>query len=688
MHRINQILYFSMNKRTFFALLILVSCLAYRCVPPSQGSVDTNVNMSLSDPTIQKLYDFQDKLLTDSLINYFTHKNPSLRCIAAAAMGNIQDPKALVGLESLLKDPAAEVRTAAAFSLGQLGDSTATRALLEAFDRLDTLGGAAKFNATILEAVGKIASPKYLKPLATISSYKNTDTTLLEGQCYGIYRFMQRGVTNPEATQLMISYASDSRKPTSVKVIAANFLARAKNITLDSVASTKLSAILSIEANYKVRVALAKALQKSTTGVAMYALVNQLGRDTDYRVKVACMQALGAYRYDVVSPVIRNYLYIPDEHLAKTAANYFIEHGQGTQMATADYWNLAKDSTLSPVVQLMMYQAANRHVSNFMPNTKTWLNADIYKKLDATEKPTEKIACLRALAEYGWNYRSIKDKGFQTQSPQVRTSTIEILGNICQKPDFYRTFGKGANQVRIDMYSYMLEALRVGDPGMVASAAGVLRSPEMGFKYFYAKMLDKTFLTQAQNKLKLPRDIEAWNELQKTIDFFNGAAIATPNKVPDYNQPIDWKLLNSYNNAITATMVTKYGTVVIDLYREKAPGTVVNFIQLANNGFYNGKTFHRVISNFMAQGGCTRGDGYGSLDYTIRSELSAQHWDDEGYIGMASAGRHTEGTQFFISHMPTFHLDGYYTIFGKVRSGMEIIHKIQQGDIIEKITVK
>jgi cyclophilin family peptidyl-prolyl cis-trans isomerase len=186
----------------------------------------------------------------------------------------------------------------------------------------------------------------------------------------------------------------------------------------------------------------------------------------------------------------------------------------------------------------------------------------------------------------------------------------------------------------------------------------------------------------------LPKEIETWNELQKTIDHFNGVTTPTVRKVPDFNQAIDWKLLNSYPQTPMATMQTKYGTIVIELMKNKAPGTVVNFIQLANNGFYNGKTFHRVVSNFVIQGGCPRGDGYGALDYTIRSEFSSMRWDNEGLVGMASSGNHTEGTQFFISNAPAFHLDGNYTIFGKVKSGMEIIHKIQQSDAIEKITVK
>jgi cyclophilin family peptidyl-prolyl cis-trans isomerase len=112
---------------------------------------------------------------------------------------------------------------------------------------------------------------------------------------------------------------------------------------------------------------------------------------------------------------------------------------------------------------------------------------------------------------------------------------------------------------------------------------------------------------------------------------------------------------------------------------------VVNFIKLINDGFYNGKTTHRVVPNFVVQGGCPRGDGYGALDYTIRSEIGLCWYDQAGYLGMASAGRDTEGTQWFITHSPTPHLDGRYTIFGKVAEGMDVVNTLEVGDRIEKI---
>ena len=148
---------------------------------------------------------------------------------------------------------------------------------------------------------------------------------------------------------------------------------------------------------------------------------------------------------------------------------------------------------------------------------------------------------------------------------------------------------------------------------------------------------------------------------------------------------IDWNFLQQHPDSSLALIKTNKGLIKIDLNFEAAPLSVYNFTKLAEANFYDNKTFHRVVPNFVIQGGCPRGDGFGSSDNTIRSEFSQVYYDDEGYIGMASAGPHTESTQWFITHSPTPHLDGRYTIFGKVIEGMDVVHAILPGDQIQDI---
>jgi peptidyl-prolyl cis-trans isomerase B (cyclophilin B) len=139
-----------------------------------------------------------------------------------------------------------------------------------------------------------------------------------------------------------------------------------------------------------------------------------------------------------------------------------------------------------------------------------------------------------------------------------------------------------------------------------------------------------------------------------------------------------------------ATIKTNKGVMKVDLYDYEAPKTVENFANLVQKGFYNNLTWHRVIPNFVIQGGCPKGDGTGGPGYTIPCETNGQQqFHDRGVLSMAHAGRNTGGSQFFICHsrQNTAHLDGMHTCFGRVIEGLDVLDSIQQGDRIESIEI-
>jgi len=140
----------------------------------------------------------------------------------------------------------------------------------------------------------------------------------------------------------------------------------------------------------------------------------------------------------------------------------------------------------------------------------------------------------------------------------------------------------------------------------------------------------------------------------------------------------------------TAEIITEKGTMRVKLYETDAPITVQNFVDLSKKGFYDGLTFHRVIPNFVIQGGCPTGTGTGGPGYKIQCELDGgNQFHDRGVLSMAHAGRNTGGSQFFVCHSRanTAHLDRNHTCFGKVVEGLEVIDAIRAGDKIEKITI-
>jgi peptidyl-prolyl cis-trans isomerase B (cyclophilin B) len=137
-----------------------------------------------------------------------------------------------------------------------------------------------------------------------------------------------------------------------------------------------------------------------------------------------------------------------------------------------------------------------------------------------------------------------------------------------------------------------------------------------------------------------------------------------------------------------ARIVTSKGEMIVEFYENDAPNTVANFKKLAKSGFYDGLTWHRVIPNFVIQGGCPNGTGAGGPGYKIDCELTGDNqYHDRGVLSMAHAGRNTGGSQFFVCHSRenTAHLDRNHTVFGKVVEGLDTLDDIRQGDDIEKI---
>jgi peptidyl-prolyl cis-trans isomerase B (cyclophilin B) len=138
-----------------------------------------------------------------------------------------------------------------------------------------------------------------------------------------------------------------------------------------------------------------------------------------------------------------------------------------------------------------------------------------------------------------------------------------------------------------------------------------------------------------------------------------------------------------------ATLTTDRGDIVVDLFPEHAPKTVNNFVFLAREGFYDGVTFHRVIANFMIQGGDPTGTGRGGPGYKFEDETRGNPLRHErGVLSMANAGPNTNGSQFFITHAPQPHLDGKHTVFGRVTEGMDVVDSIRQGDTIQRVAVE
>jgi peptidylprolyl isomerase len=163
--------------------------------------------------------------------------------------------------------------------------------------------------------------------------------------------------------------------------------------------------------------------------------------------------------------------------------------------------------------------------------------------------------------------------------------------------------------------------------------------------------------------------------------------VDTTGNVPPPTVLIEWDYLQRLGPRPLLVLDTRHGAVVVEMDTEQAPQTVMKLAKTAVLGHYDGVPFHRVVPNFVVQGGdYFRGDGYGGPDVNLRSEFTRLRYAT-GVAGMASAGKDTEGVQYFVTHSPQPHLDGRYTAFGRVVAGMEVLDRLQPGDVVTRARV-
>lgn len=645
------------------------------------------------DKTLRNLLDYQDKQEVDSLILYFSDKNPTYRYTAAMAMASIKSPKAIEDLKNLLTDNVSKVRTAAAFALGQIGDDKAEDILVASFDQEDSLAMNYEFNAAVLEAVGKCGNKNNLNAISSVTTYRRSDTLLVKGQALAIYRYALRNIVSDSGTDRMTEILTKNGFPEEVQTVAANYFYRAKKVVLDTTQTRMLGEKFIRLKNPEIKMALAFGLAKTKSNIALDYLISGLRGEPDYRVKSNIIRSLSNFDYVRVKPLMLGMLNDDNKHVSNTAAEYFVKYGvrkdvqlyRKKALEQSHWWPRAN-----------MYKAANKYLSPYSVNTRVLINNEIKKRFDDSNNLAEKAVLLKAMAAYPKNLEEIKTRALNSDQPLLRVAGVESLVEIVENENFVNYMRSKTKIARKEIGELFKVIIDNADEGMVAVAAVALRNPAN--KFFKDQFEEIGWMKEGLKKLKLPRDIEAYNELEKTIAYFktsekegeDNEEKPTPEiklKKPAYNHPINWRIVKNITDRTRAKIQTNRGVIIFKFLKNEAPASCANFVELAKDGFYDGKSFHRVVSNFVVQGGCPRGDGYGALDYTIRSEISQVSYDDAGYVGMASSGNHTECTQWFITHSPTLHLDGNYTIFAQVDEGMDIVHKIEPGDIIEKILI-
>lgn len=632
------------------------------------------------DEALQKIYTLQDERNPTPLFAYLKNSNYKYRRAAALAFASIQEASAVAPLAALLTDEKEEVRAAAAYSLGQTRHISAQSLLLNAFEKEDSPA----VKRDILEAVGKCGDQKGLDFITGLK-FRAREKLLLLGQARALYRFALQNITSERGTGIAVELLAPVLSG-DVSFMAANYLSRTKGIDLTPYRQQLIAAYQRKE-NPLIRMHLALAMGNAKEPKIIEFLKNILRTDADYRIKVNVIRAFRNFDYDRVKEAVLESLSARDNNVSIAAAEYILEKGVSADAAI--YFNKAQQAVNWRSRALMLTAALK-----YSPDDKEVVSAAITTAYNNSGNIYEKGFLLQALAEYPQAYRFVEAQVFAANPPVVKNYGMAALVAMRRSQDF----PVDKPDMQADFARIFKKGIESDDIAVIGQAAEILRDPAFNFKKFYR---DTAFLGKALAKLRLPRDSEAYRQLQETVAFLSGkeqagqvsqpgadAAKAAGN-IPDQitqpaamsRNPINWKSVAAIESRQQIRIKTAKGDIVIELFVNDSPGSTANFIRLIQAGFYKNDTFHRVVPNFVIQAGCPRGDGWGGPDFTIRSEFAPLYYE-EGSVGMASSGKDTEGSQWFITHSPTPHLDGRYTIFGKVISGMDVVHKIEIGDTI------
>ncbi|MBX2816660.1 MAG: peptidylprolyl isomerase [Saprospiraceae bacterium] len=661
-----------MKYCSLFLLMVLLGC---SDTEPPVTMAPLEIDVQLMDSSQQRLLLAQDQLDGAALAPYLGSKNPTDRYLAARAYASIQDAAFAAPLAKLLRDPMAEIQQTAAFSLGQLGAESSVPHLIDAFQFQDSVGANNPTSTALLEAVGKCGNTVHLNQIATVTTYRPSDQDLIMGQALAIYRFMLRGITSDAGTSRMIALLSSPDYDQRAQLYAANYLARANVDLAEHYPEIEL-AWQHIE-DADVRMFLALALGQTKRPEAMTRLVADLGNENDYRVKCNIIRALAQHFYDGAKRTIHRQLYDPNIQVVTAAVQAIIDYGKRR------YWKEYLNLSLGNYpwqAKIGLLHATNKFIP---PGNQMFqkINEDLLRqRISSSRNIYARAASLRALCENPARYRNAINVYRDAEESTMKSAATGALLSITQKENFNNL----SLTARTEIIRHLIEAIQSGENDQVAIAARLFESTDINFSAYKVDPL--SVVTTAFDRLQLPRDIGAWRALEDIQKRYGQSSTSAtdPNR---FTHPIAWENLASLSDSSVVRIDTDKGSFTIRLMPELAPATVANFLELVQLKYYQGKAFHRVVPNFVVQGGGPGETEHGRLDYNIRSELNQSYYDEGGYVGMASLGIHTESAQWFVTHSATPHLDGKYTLFGKVIDGMSVIHDIEQGSTMDSLTL-
>lgn len=632
-----------------------------------------------------------------------------LRAAAALAIGQVGATAGSPGaprLRALLEDRDATVAANAAYALGLLRDTASVRALADAI-RGDP--AAHQVTREAAWALGEIGAPARAAIIAALNARGVDHDTMIQlllaaaklrpvpvsairpylteghpsvtwAAAYAIARFraaagvrdlialeaspaMAKRTFTPEiATQLEAPYLNFAAGNQRTRAEIARGLA--KPAAGDSLADAAYPALVRLATDPDARVRVNAIRSMATYGARARADVVRATRDADPNVRVAAAQSLAT----VLSKTDTDFgeLLAADTGIAYRAAVLTSGVRAGIRPAELTAWASNSDWRLRVAVASANGDSTDRAFA-------------LARAMPLVGDPDPRV---RAAA-----YGAIAPPSSMPMEPEVHSALVRGLTD----PDLF---------VRANVISLLADKPSVEDLAAVAasyrsSARDSSNDARLSAVQYFAALWKKDSVSPAPevrttlSALPIPRD-PLERAAGKGVPFFSAwsSVVETPKPAGWYEGVLRAVLLPVYRGKPPhATIHTVKGDLRLELFGADAPITVNNFLTLAKSGYYRNTRFHRVVPNFVIQDGDPRGDGNGGPGYAIRDEMNRNRYE-RGALGMALSGPDTGGSQYFLTHSPQPHLDGHYTVFGKLISGFDVLDRIVQGDLITSVEAK
>ncbi len=702
---------------------------------PTQGQArpagkKTGASATVPAATLLAITAAEDERRWDDseLLKLLSDASAAVRRRAALAAGRIGDEGAVAPLAGLLgRDLDVGVRTTAAFALGEVESEAGADALLEALRLSKTV----EVRARAVEALGKIAA-------ALPDSRAERRRRLGEAVLASLTAEGRQPKPNRQLVLLALTAALRSRHEGAARAVAPFLSSRDARVRADAAntltrlrskeAVEKLRSLLAADADPVVRANAARALGAAEDAGAVEVLVRQSRTDADVRVRVSAVRALAqikdanagaplvqrgeeilaAYKSakasGVANPAEVNELLEVAAAVGRLLANTNQERAVALLRATREA-GVAAPEVETALARLAPAQyVRDRALSDFVVRTTSFKDPNAsWQRIAAVGTGLSEVAALSS-AQVG-----NAAVGLQADAQIHLRSLIESPNTPpLAVPDLLRALAAFKPP---DLSTVARARLAAEDVIVRATAADLLADLPADAETARAlaaalprALRDETndaalSILGALGRQNSPEGTEAVRGALEATDYLvrrraadilreRGASsekrietVNTRNRRADYE-----RALGRASKGVRALVATDKGVFTIELLPAEAPLAVDNFVELARRGYFNGVLFHRVVPNFVVQGGDPRGDGSGGPGYQIRCEINTVPYE-RGAVGMALSGKDTGGSQWFVTHSPQPHLDGGYTVFGRVAEGLEVIDRVARGDRIRSVQI-